>query len=198
MKLKVMVFSSVCLLATSALAQTPSHESLQKLEQVLEMNKQFDDMVKQMPEAMKAALQQEFNKYPRQDLSPAQREQLEAFAIKVATESTVSLLNDQDIRQQATTFWFDAAKQHLTQEEVDAMIQFYSTPIGKSVWQKQTPMAMDYMQKLLPVMNEKNREILKQNAALWQAEYKRIVGKGKTKAANKQQVKPKPKPKSTK
>lgn len=192
MEFKVMVLSSVCLLATSALAQTPSNESLQKLEQVLEMNKQFDDMVKQMPETMKAALQQEFNQYPRQDLSPAQREQLEAFAIKVATESSVKLLNDKDIRQQATAFWFDAAKQHLTQEEVDAMIQFYSTPIGKSVWQKQTPMTMDYMQKLLPVMSEKNREILKQNAALWQAEYKRIVGKTKVKP------KPKPKPKSTK
>lgn len=64
----------------------------------------------------------------------------------------------EDFNQQIIKAYTKSAKQHYTQQEVDAMIAFYSSDVGQSIITKQPAVVETYMQALMLSIAELMRE----------------------------------------
>lgn len=102
-------------------------------------------------------------------MSALQRQQLTAIITKynkeIFNDDYVNKLNERLIQDYIVT-----AKQHFTQQEVDAQVAFYSSVVGQSIIDKQPSMIQDYMTKTMPTVMQGSMEQVQKVLPRMQAE----------------------------
>ena len=133
MKLKTLLLPFAALaLCTNAFAATPSDASLERLFEVQKMDALLDQSFQSMEGIVLSDPNvQKFLKDAPEDKRP----QLEAVLKKYATQS-IAEINTPQVRAQLRKAALDGTKTVLTQEEVNALIGFYSTAVGQSILDK--------------------------------------------------------------
>ena len=147
MKLKTLLlpFAALALYA-NAFAAPPSDASLEHLFEIQRMDALLDQSFQRVGGMILANPKiQNFLKDAPEDKRP----QLEAVLKKYANQS-IAEMNTPQVRAQLRKAALDGMKTVYTQEEVNALIGFYSTAVGQSIMDK-TPRYLEATMK--PMMN---------------------------------------------
>lgn len=163
------------LTVTSQLNNQPSDASLQKLMQLMQFDKTVNEMNQQSKGMVDEAVRQAFTgNIPADKLSASQKQQLQTvvsdFAQKMLAEQ-----NTPAMRQQLINAYLATAKATYTQAEVNAMIEFYGSPIGQAVTAKQSAFGTAYMQKIMPIMLDNQQKTMQKLMPELQQQLEKIV-----------------------
>ena len=136
-------------------AQTqPTEASLDKLIKVLHIDKMIDEMLAQRQQAanMMKGLPQELPTDENAGIfSRHAQKQLKNIFVKYSTVLGQQL--DQPISKQQLQQAYQAiAKKTYTQAEVDALNQFYETPMGQRILSKQSQVSSEFVQVMMPTL----------------------------------------------
>ena len=136
-------------------AQTqPTDASLDKLIKVLHIDKMIDEMIAQRQQAanMMKGLPQELPTDENAGIfSRHAQKQLKNIFVKYSTLLGQQL--DQPISKQQLQQAYQAiAKKTYTQAEVDALNQFYETPMGQRILSKQSQVSSEFVQVMMPTL----------------------------------------------
>nr|WP_313427049.1 DUF2059 domain-containing protein [Moraxella sp.] len=140
---------------TTINAQTqPTEASLDKLIKVLHIDKMIDEMLAQRQQAanMMKGLPQELPTDENAGIfSRHAQKQLKNIFVKYSTVLGQQL--DQPISKQQLQQAYQAiAKKTYTQAEVDALNQFYETPMGQRILSKQSQVSSEFVQVMMPTL----------------------------------------------
>ena len=143
------------LIATLNELQTqPTDASLDKLIKVLHIDKMIDEMIAQRQQAanMMKGLPQELPMDENAGIfSRHAQKQLKNIFVKYSTVLGQQL--DQPISKQQLQQAYQAiAKKTYTQAEVDALNQFYETPMGQRILSKQSQVSSEFVQVMMPTL----------------------------------------------
>ncbi|MEP6699288.1 MAG: DUF2059 domain-containing protein [Verrucomicrobiota bacterium] len=128
------LFAAVSIAITGLLqAAPPSDQSINEMMQVLQSEKMFDAMVAQMDAGMKTGMEQSLQ---GKKLSAEQRAGVEKLQGQMST-----IIKEELSFAKTKDFYVQAYRDTFTQEEVNSIITFYSSPAGKALVQK-IPLAM--------------------------------------------------------
>jgi hypothetical protein len=144
----------------SAQAAVPTDASLMKLIKVTKVIETMNDMSSDN-EVTEQVMQTMLASMPNSELTAAQRKRFDEIVLKYSKEMT-SKDNVETLNRQITNAYVQSAKQHFSQEEVDAQIAFYSSQVGQSIVDKQPEMMKDYMAKIMPVVMESTMKKLQE------------------------------------
>lgn len=132
----------------------PTDASLDKLIKVLHIDKMIDEMLaqRQQAAAMMKGLPQEFPTDENAGIfSRHAQKQLKNIFVKYSTVLGQQL--DQPISKQQLQQAYQAiAKKTYTQAEVDALNQFYETPMGQRILSKQSQVSSEFVQVMMPTL----------------------------------------------
>ena len=174
MKLKTLLLPFAALaLCANAFAATPSDASLERLFEVQKM----DALLEQSFQSMEGIVLSDPNvqKFLK-DAPEDKRPQLEAVLKKYTTQ-LIAEINTPQVRAQLHKAALEGIKTVYTQEEVNALIDFYGTAVGQSILAK-TPRYLEAtMTPILSIITEKY-EKSSQNANLAR-EIRQIMCNGK-------------------
>ncbi|WP_019673371.1 DUF2059 domain-containing protein [Psychrobacter lutiphocae] len=129
----------------------PSEASVIKLMQVMRIDKRIEAVI----EGKQAATDVLQNQGQNQDTDkPAVDKkvlegQLKGILAQYA-QIIVGGLQSHGSVEELTQAYIESVQAHYTQQEVDALIAFYDTPMGQSILDKNPKVAADFMQKSLP------------------------------------------------
>lgn len=156
-----------------ATAATPSQQSVEKLMRILQMDNMADDIQAQSADLIYQVITAEVIKN-NQPLSQAQDKQLDALVDKYVTQLNRKT-NLQQIRQQMSQSYVQAAQTHFTQAEVDAQIEFYGSTTGQAILKKQPEVMQSYMQHLLPTLMQQTQKNLNEMLPSLKQEVQQIL-----------------------
>ena len=143
-----------------ATAATPSQQSVEKLMRILQMDNMADDIQAQSADLIYQVITAEVIKNSQaQDKQLHTLVQLDALVDKYVTQLNRKT-NLQQIRQQMSQSYVQAAQTHFTQAEVDAQIEFYGSTTGQAILKKQPEVMQSYMQHLLPTLMQQTQKNL--------------------------------------
>jgi hypothetical protein len=132
----------------------PTDASLDKLIKVLHIDKMIDEMIAQRQQAasMMKGLPQELPTDENAGIfSRHAQKQLKNIFVKYSTVLGQQL--DQPISKQQLQQAYQAiAKKTYTQAEVDALNQFYETPMGQRILSKQSQVSSEFVQVMMPTL----------------------------------------------
>ena len=132
----------------------PTDASLDKLIKVLHIDKMIDEMIAQRQQAasMMKGLPQELPTDENAGIfSRHAQKQLKNIFVKYSTVLGQQL--DQPISKQQLQQAYQAiAKKTYTQAEVDALNQFYETPMGQRILSKQSQVSSEFVQIMMPTL----------------------------------------------
>ncbi|ATR78434.1 DUF2059 domain-containing protein [Moraxella osloensis] len=132
----------------------PTDASLDKLIKVLHIDKMIDEMLAQRQQAanMMKGLPQELPTDENAGIfSRHAQKQLKNIFVKYSTILGQQL--DQPIAKQQLQQTYQAiAKRTYTQAEVDALNQFYETPMGQRILSKQSQVSSEFVQVMMPTL----------------------------------------------
>ena len=132
----------------------PTDASLDKLIKVLHIDKMIDEMLAQRQQAanMTKGLPQELPTDENAGIfSRHAQKQLKNIFVKYSTVLGQQL--DQPISKQQLQQAYQAiAKKTYTQAEVDALNQFYETPMGQRILSKQSQVSSEFVQVMMPTL----------------------------------------------
>ena len=132
----------------------PTDASLDKLIKVLHIDKMIDEMIAQRQQAasMMKGLPQELPMDENAGIfSRHAQKQLKNIFVKYSTVLGQQL--DQPISKQQLQQAYQAiAKRTYTQAEVDALNQFYETPMGQRILSKQSQVSSEFVQVMMPTL----------------------------------------------
>lgn len=139
MKLKqgilTLCLSAGLVFGTHAIAQTPSDTSLTKLSQITHSEQILKDSAKLgFIGSFTHSILPSFSYLPDHKKS-----QVEAL-LNESAEAIWRDVDTDELFKQLHQLYLQSAKKHHTQQEVDAMIEFYQTPIGQNITTKQINM----------------------------------------------------------
>ena len=164
----LVVFAVACLAATtSALAQStdttaqsesrPSEESVRHLLEVMQAQKIVQTLSEQMDGMFDSMVKKQLE---GQDVTPEQRQAIEARR-KAASDMVKELLSWDSME----SLYLKVYEDTFTQEEIDGMVAFYSSPAGRAVIAKM-PLAaknslsemQQRMQQMIPKLQQMAKE----------------------------------------
>jgi hypothetical protein len=155
MKRCVAIFVLGLLLLSAASAQsapvdTPSsHEDVVRLFDVMQISAQMEQVMKQMFQQMRAMSREEM-KDKKSDVSTEDIAKADALANKIMSEVSVSdIINDM----------VPVYQHHLSKNDVDEMIKFYSTPTGQKILREMPAMTAEGMQAMQPRLRKQMDQI---------------------------------------
>ena len=132
----------------------PTDAALDKLIKVLHIDKMIDEMLAQRQQAatMMKGLPQELPTDENAGIfSRHAQKQLKNIFVKYSTVLGQQL--DQPISKQQLQQAYQAiAKRTYTQAEVDALNQFYETPMGQRILSKQSQVSSEFVQVMMPTL----------------------------------------------
>lgn len=154
--------------------QTPSDESIDKLLEIQHYKKSKSELAEIMqPAILEVAKNGAIEIGKIQHLTPNQTQQVQLAYTKslqeMVQEDYFNTLQADQINILKTTI-----KAIYTQQEVDAMIAFYSSPIGQQIQSKQPQFATIYTQKLMSIMQNLQQDIIKKTLPKLLLEVERI------------------------
>lgn len=140
---------------------TPTDASISRLMQVMQVDKLIEDIITQQQQ-MATAVQNLPKQLPatqsKSILSRKAQQQLQKVLTKYS--DVLGQQIDPETRRTALRVAYqNAAKQHYTQAQVDALIQFYETPMGQQILQQQSQVSMDFLKAALPAMTGNPAEL---------------------------------------
>lgn len=165
------------LAAVPAWAEPASVESIQKMMRVMKMESEFDNSISSIFQMMRDQMVNSIRN--RTDISAEQRTQIEAVIRNAWQQYQERLAGDAELRKTIFTFSQQLAQKHYTQQEVDALIGFYDSPVGQSILEKQS-MMKDEVRRAIPAMlNAKVQPIAQEIMREMNAEIHRILNQGR-------------------
>lgn len=136
----------------SAQAAVPTDASLLKLIKVTKVVETMNDMSSDS-EMTEQVMQTMLASMPNDELNSAQRQRFDDI-IKKYSKEMIAKDNVNSLNKQIINSYVQSAKQHFTQQEVDAQIDFYSSKVGQGIIDKQPAMMKDYMAHIMPIVME--------------------------------------------
>ena len=137
--MKIQFYLALAVTSAVAFAQAapPTDESIKQMLTVMHVEKMLDQMFLQMDASMKAEMEQGLQQSLHgHELNAAQKAAIEKFKERLSStmKDELSFAKMQDI-------YLQAYRETFTQEEVNSITAFYSSPVGKTVVEK-IPIAM--------------------------------------------------------
>ena len=165
------------LAAAPAWAEPASAESVQKMMRVMKMESEFDNSISSIFQMMRDQMVNSIRN--RTDISAEQRTQIEAVIRNAWQKYQERLAGDAELRKTIFTFSQQLVQKHYTQQEVDALIGFYDSPVGQSILEKQG-MMKDEVRRAIPAMlNAKVQPIAQEIMREMNVEIHRILNQGR-------------------
>ena len=157
------IFGLLCILNT-AWADVPSRASLEQLLVLQNFDNMLDDSIQQIEK--QNLIDAKSLPARAQALSQEKQAALVQIMNRYVLES-IRAINTPETRAEIRRLAIDAAQKVYTQQEVNALIQFYSTPEGRSIVSKQAqyfdaiyqPMMQVVMQKSQMLQQQKKRAL---------------------------------------
>lgn len=150
-------------------AAVPTDASLKQLMKVTKTTELMNQMTSPDNTMMDQMVQSSLANIPQDKMSTYQRQKLTKIISKYNKEMFDSTYINK-LNQQMMSAYINSAKEHFTQEEVDAQIAFYSSKVGQSIIDKQPAMMQDYMQEAMPIVMESSMTQLQKVMPRMQAE----------------------------
>ncbi len=148
---------ALLLAALPAAAQTPSDESLNRLIELQNLPAQLRTL---LPTTINVANQEVARRLAGDsDWTTEQRAALERVAARYIDRMQRELFQSESLLNEMKVISRNALRSTYTQEEVDAMIAFYGSPVGQSVLSKQGDFAKAAMPQIFRVMSEYHSQI---------------------------------------
>ncbi|OAM29272.1 MULTISPECIES: DUF2059 domain-containing protein [Eikenella] len=164
------------LAALPAAAQTPSDESLNRL---IELQNITTQMRNTLPATVNIAYQRVaryINDHTR--LSSKQRAELEHATERYVNDMNREVLQSEEVLSEIRRINRDAMRQIYTQEEVDAMIAFNSSPLGQSIMRKQSTLLNTVLPSMARLLSQRYEQAGQRLTPQFQREVERIMGSG--------------------
>lgn len=165
------------LAAAPAWAEPASAESVQKMMRVMKFESQYDSALGSTLQMMR---DQMVNSIPKHaNISTEQRAQIEAVIQNAWQKYQERLTGDPELRASVFARFQQLAQKYYTQQEVDALIGFYDSPLGQSILDKQGVMLGEFMQSVPVIVDVKLQSMARETAREMEAEIRRIVNQGR-------------------
>ena len=165
------------LAAAPAWAEPASTESVQKMMRVMKVESQFDNSLNSTLQMIR---DQMVNSIPKHaNISAEQRAQIEAVIQNAWQKYQERLAGDAELRKTIFTFSQQLAQKHYTQQEVDALIGFYDSPLGQSILDKQGMMIGEFTQSVPAILDTRIQSMTREIMREMNAEIHRIVNQGR-------------------
>lgn len=161
------------LAAAPAWAEPASAESVQKMMRVMKMESEFDNSISSIFQMMRDQMVNSIRN--RTDISAEQRTQIEAVIRNAWQQYQERLAGDAEVRKTIFTFSQQLVQKHYTQQEVDALIGFYDSPVGQSILEKQGMMKGEVRRAIPAMLNAKVQPIAQEIMREMNAEIHRIL-----------------------
>jgi hypothetical protein len=151
----------------------PTKEQLLKLFGVMRIRDQMQSMRKIVPMMVQSQIHEQIGAInaqtnPNSKLTSAQRAAMDSLVQKYV-DKAVNLYPVEEMIDDMTSLY----QEHLTREDVDAMIAFYSSPAGQHLLDAQPKIAQEYMPLVMKRTAERTKtltaEMMKDMAALKQS-----------------------------
>lgn len=165
------------LAAAPAWAEPASAESVQKMMRVMKMESEFDNSISSMLQMMR---DQMVNSIPKHaNISTEQRVQIEAVMRNAWQKYQERLTSDPELRASVFARFQQLVQKHYTQQEVDALIGFYDSPLGQSILDKQGVMLGEFTQSVPAIVDASIQSMARETAREMDAEIRRILNQGR-------------------
>lgn len=165
------------LAAAPAWAEPASTESVQKMMRVMKVESQYDSALGSTLQMMR---DQMVNSIPKHaNISAEQRAQIEAVIQNAWQKYQERLTGDAELRKTVFTSFQQLAQKHYTQQEVDALIGFYDSPLGQSILDKQGMMIGEFTQSVPAILDTRIQSMTREIMREMNAEIHRIVNQGR-------------------
>ena len=165
------------LAAAPAWAEPASAESVQKMMRVMKFESQYDSALGSTLQMMR---DQMVNSIPKHaNISTEQRVQIETVMRNAWQKYQERLTSDAELRASVFARFQQLVQKHYTQQEVDALIGFYDSPLGQSILDKQGVMLGEFMQSVPAIVDVKLQSMARETAREMEAEIRRIVNQGR-------------------
>ena len=152
MKLKTLLLPFAALtLCANAFAAPPSDASLERLFEVQRMESMLDQSFQGLQRTQNFVLSEPDIQESLRNIPEEKRPQVVAILKKYA-EQSVADINTPKVRAQMRKVALEEMKAFYTQEEVNALIDFYSTPIGQSVLDKTPRYVEATVKSMMPIV----------------------------------------------
>ena len=161
------------LAAAPAWAEPASAESVQKMMRVMKMESEFDNSISSIFQMMRDQMVNSIRN--RTDISAEQRTQIEAVIRNAWQQYQERLAGDAEVRKTIFTFSQQLVQKRYTQQEVDALIGFYDSPVGQSILEKQGLMKGEVRRAIPAMLNAKVQPIAQEIMREMNAEIHRIL-----------------------
>lgn len=137
--------------------QVPTEASVLKLMQVMRVNEQIDAIINSQ-RAVADILQEQNNKPSIDDKKLTKRQHEMAKNVQGILAQYTQILaggvENSVTKEELTQSYITAAKAHYSQQEVDALIGFYDTPMGQSILDKNPQVTSEFLKAALPSEEE--------------------------------------------
>ena len=175
--MKRKIFSCVAALAllaaVPAWAEPASAESVQKMMRVMKVESQYDSALGSTLQMMR---DQMVNSIPKHaNISAEQRTQIEAVIQNAWQKYQERLTGDAELRKTVFVSFQQLAQKYYTQQEVDALIGFYDSPLGQSILDKQGMMIGEFTQSVPAILDTRIQSMAREIRREMEAEIRRIV-----------------------
>lgn len=165
------------LAAAPAWAEPASAESVQKMMRVMQMESQYDGSLGSTLQMMR---DQMVNSIPKHaNISAEQRAQIEAVIQNAWQKYQERLTGDAELRKTVFVSFQQLAQKYYTQQEVDALIGFYDSPLGQSILDKQGVMLGEFMQSVPTIVDARAQSMAREIRREMEAEIRRIMNQGR-------------------
>ena len=165
------------LAAAPAWAEPASAESVQKMMRVMKVESHFDSA---LGSTLQMTRDQMVNSIPKHaDISTEQRAQIEAVIRNAWQKYQARLTGDPELRASVFVRFQQLAQKYYTQQEVDALIGFYDSPLGQSILDKQGVMLGEFMQSVPDIVDARIQSMAREIMREMNAEIHRIVNQGR-------------------
>ena len=165
------------LAAAPAWAEPASTESVQKMMRVMKVESQYDSALGSTLQMMR---DQMVNSIPKHaNISTEQRAQIEAVIQNAWQKYQERLAGDAELRKTVFASFQQLAQKHYTQQEVDALIGFYDSPLGQSILDKQGMIIGEFTQSVPAILDTRIQSMAREIMREMNAEIHRIVNQGR-------------------
>jgi len=144
-------------------ADAPSHEQMLKLINAMETRKQMYSMMQTMRKSM-----EDMRKSQSPELSDKKRKALDALQTEFYGK-----LNSEDQIDKMLEAIIPIYQRHFTKSDVDGLIAFYSSPLGKKMQQEQPQILKEYMPQVMALTQKHVEETMQEID--YEPRYKQIL-----------------------
>ncbi|SSY81013.1 DUF2059 domain-containing protein [Alysiella crassa] len=190
MTLRLFVLAAL-LITTPTFAQTPSDESVNKLIQLTESEKVLEINHEVGIQAATEAIWQQALPQPKMG-DQTQRNQI-IDIVDEFQENVKKRIFSPSMREAELNVLRRALKQNYTQEEIDAQLQFYSTPIGRQIIAKQAVYVEQTARDLAELTQKRYAAAIEAELPQSMAKFQALNAKKSPKATTKSPKKTSPK-----